>query len=131
MAVTDALSDGMHGAFAMVRIGPDDLVLEALRDGRLLPRDLAVLWAVLQALDWRSGRCWQDAQQLGAALGQSPGNDEAKRSVERLRRAGLLARGRDKRDPSRVFLCVSPEVAGTGGSHRRTRQRRQFLDSLR
>jgi hypothetical protein len=128
--MSEQLSDGMPSAFAMVPvIGAVDPVLEALREGRLLPRDVAVLWAVLQHIDWRSGRIWLSARQVGEALGHPPGNDEAARSLNRLRKAGLLARGADKRDPSRVFWCVDPSVASTGGKHRRLQQRLQFLEA--
>jgi hypothetical protein len=53
--MTALLCDGMGGAFAMVPLEPDGPLLAALRDGELHPRDLAVLWALVARLDWRSG----------------------------------------------------------------------------
>lgn len=128
--MAEQLSDGMPGVFAMVSIGGPDPVIEALREGQVLPRDMAVLWVVLQNLNWRSGRCWLSAREVGEALGHPPGNDEAGRSLNRLKRAGLVARGADKQDPSRIFWCVSPVVASTGGKHRRHLQHLQFAAAL-
>ena len=68
--MTAQLSDGMGGAFAMLPLEPDGpLLLAALRDGELYPRDLAVLWALVARLDWRSGRAWVSRQDLAQAIG--------------------------------------------------------------
>ena len=126
--MTEPLSDGL-GAFAMVPIEPEGPLLVALREGRLLGRDLAVLWLLVSRLDWRSGRAWVNATELAAALGHTR-TETVLQSLARLRREGLVARGADKRDPRRRFWCISPVVACTGGKHRREQLWQQFLAAL-
>jgi hypothetical protein len=122
------LSDGL-GAFAMVPLEPEGPLLMALRDGRLLGRDIAVLWLLMARLDWRTGRAWVSTAELAAAMGNScPGR--VQESLARLRREALVARGSDKRQAKRVFWCVSPAVAATGGPRRRALQWAQFLAAL-
>jgi hypothetical protein len=124
------LSDGMGAAFAMVPLEPEGPLLVALRDGRLLGRDLAVLWLLVARLDWRTGRAWVSAAELAAAMGHTR-PETVQQSLARLRREGLLARGADKREPWRRFWCVNPlQVAATGGRHRRQRQLQQFRAAL-
>jgi hypothetical protein len=124
------LSDGMSAAFAMVPLEPEGPLLVALREGRLLGRDLAVLWLVVARLDWRTGRAWVSATELAAAVGHSR-PETVQQSLARLRREALVARGSDKREPSRVFWCVNPLlVAATGGKARRNRQWLQFRAAL-
>jgi len=123
------LSDGL-GAFAMVPLEPEGPLLVALREGRLLGRDLAVLWLVVARLDWRTGRAWVTTAELAAALGHTR-PETVQQSLARLRREALVARGADKREPCRVFLCVNPLlVAATGGKHRRQLQLKQFERAL-
>ena len=59
----ESLSDGL-GAFAMVPLEPEGPLLVALRDGRLLGRDFAVLWLLVARLDWRTGRAWVSTAEL-------------------------------------------------------------------
>lgn len=127
--MTSQLSDGMGSPFAMVPLDPDGPLLTALRDGDLHPRDLAVLWALVARLDWRTGRAWASANDLAAAIGhETPAH--AKGSLRRLKRLGLVASGVDRKDSSRVFLCVNPLVAVAGGPNRREWQRRQFEQAV-
>ena len=126
--MTEPLSDGL-GAFAMVPLDERGPLLGALRDGRLLGRDVAVLWALIANLDWRTGRSWITSAELAAALGHTR-TETVLQSLARLRREGLVARGADRRDPRRRFWCVSPAVACTGGKHRRQQQWRQFAAAL-
>jgi hypothetical protein len=124
------LSNGMGTAFAMVPIDPQGPLLVALREGRLLGRDLAVLWLLVAHLDWRTGRAWVSTAELAAALGHSR-PETVQQSLARLRSEALVARGADKREPRRVFWCVNPLlVAATGGKHRRQRQWLQFCAAL-
>jgi hypothetical protein len=126
----EQLSEGMGGAFAMVPLEPDGPLLVALRDGLLLPRDVALLWVLLARLDWRTGRAWVNSAELAAAMGHSR-TETVVRSLARLRRAGMVAKGNDKRDPRRRFWCVNPwVVAATGGKHRRQLQCLQFSAAL-
>jgi hypothetical protein len=123
------LSDGL-GAFAMVPLEPDGPLLVALREGRLLGRDLAVLWLLINHLDWRTGRAWVSTAELAAAIGHTR-PETVQQSLARLRREVLVARGADKREPCRVFWCVNPLlVAATGGKHRRAMQWQQFQRAL-
>ena len=125
----ESLSDGL-GAFAMVPLEPEGPLLVALREGRLLGRDFAVLWLLVARLDWRTGRAWVSTAELAAAMGNScPGR--VQESLARLRKETLVARGSDKRESKRVFWCVNPMlVAATGGKHRRAMQWQQFQRAL-
>jgi hypothetical protein len=128
--MTGQLSDGMGSAFAMVPLDPDGPLLVALRDGELHPRDLAVLWALVARLDWRSGRAWVSTAELAGAIGHEQANT-VRGSLRRLKRLGMVASGVDQRDSSRRFLCVNPFlVAATGGPARRRQQHRQFVQAL-
>ena len=118
-----ALSEGLP-AFAMVPIGPDGLVLEALRSGTIEHADVAVLWAVMAGLNWRSGRCWQTAPELAAALGCRL--DVVELAIGRLVAAGLLAIGRHRRRQHQPFICANPAILTTGGPYRRRHQWVQF-----
>ena len=122
------LSDGLS-AFAMVPLEPEGPLLGALREGRLLGRDLAVLWLLINHLDWRTGRSWITSAELAGALGHTR-TETVLQSLARLRREGLLARGADKRDPRRRYWCISPAVACSGGKVRRQQQWQQFLRAL-
>lgn len=127
--MTALLSDGMGGAFAMVPLEPDGPLLAALRDGELHPRDLAVLWALVARLDWRSGRAWVSSQDLAQAIGHDRTNT-VNGSLARLRRLGMVAKSADKRN-HQPFWCVNPlVVAATGGPHRRKMQLDQFTAAL-
>jgi len=121
------LSTGL-GTFAMLPL-PQDLVSSALRERRINPADVAVLWLLINALDWRTGRAWITSAELAAAHGHTQ-REAVMRSLTRLRREGLVARGTDKRERNRVFWCVNPEVAVTGGKQRRSLQWTQFTEAI-
>jgi hypothetical protein len=126
----EQLSEGMGAAFAMVPLEPSGPLLVALRDGHLMPRDVALLWVLVAHLDWRTGRAWVNSAELAAAMGHTR-TETVVRSLARLRRAGMVAKGSDKRDPRRRFWCVCPwAVAATGGKHRRRLQWLQFSAAL-
>jgi len=122
------LSDGMGTAFAMVPIDPAGPLLVALRAGRLQGRDVAILWALVATVDWRSGRSWTSITEMAAATGRSW--HSAQQSLGRLRKEALLARGSDNRDPRRRYWCINPVVAATGGPARRQQQWQQFQRAL-
>lgn len=129
------LGEVMKGApFCMVPLGADAPALAALRLGFLQPRDLALLLALIHNLDPLTGRCWLSPFELAEQLGhhQIRGVNQ---SISRLRREGLIARGRDRhveRHPREHFWCVNPHVvACTGGAHRRAMQVVQIEASLR
>jgi len=127
--MAEALSDGMPaGGFAMVPIyGPDAPLLTAIRERRLQPRDGTTVMALLQHLDWRSGRCYATPAELAEAARFDP--DQMRHSLRRLRLEGLVARGVDQRT-RRPFWCFSPALAATGGKHRRLQQWIQFNEAL-
>jgi hypothetical protein len=126
-AMETELSDGI-GAFAMVPL-PQGPLIEALRERRIKPADMALLWLLVSRLDWRTGRAWVRVADLATDLGHSR-LSTAYQALARLRAEGLVARGADKRDPRRVFWCVNPEVACCGGKHRRKLQWYQFVGAL-
>lgn len=128
---SESLSDVMYGQpFSMLPLlGPDSPALVALRSDRLHPRDLALLWVLIQHVDWRTGRIWMNHEQLAAAMGHQATGTVVK-CITRLKAEGLVARGRDKRDPRRWFWCLNPmTVASSGGKHRRTVQILQFEEA--
>lgn len=131
MAKESPLSDVMYGQpFAMLPLlGPDSPALVALQADRLHPRDLALLWVLIQHLDWRTGRIWMNHAQLAAAMGHRA-TGTVVRCITRLKAEGLVARGRDKKDPRRWFWCLNPmTVASSGGKHRRDVQILQFEEA--
>jgi hypothetical protein len=127
--MTEGLSASMHCAFAMVPIDPSGPVMQALRAGTIAPTDLAVLWALIANLNWRSGRFWGSAAALVA--GPEANTPElVERSLVRLRMAGLVACGRCRRRPAqRRFWCVLPAICTTGGPYRRRAQWLQFYEA--
>ena len=128
-AVKESLSDGVGASFAMLPIDERGPLLEALKEGRLLGRDVAALWVLINHLDWRTGRSWITSAELAGALGHTR-TETVLQSLARLRREGLLARGADRRDPRRRYWCISPAVACSGGKVRRQQQWQQFLRAL-
>ena len=124
----EPLSDGLGASFAMLPLDERGPLLEALKEGRLLGRDVAALWVLIAHLDWRTGRSWITSAELAAAIGHThPAS--VRKSLARLRREGLVARGADKRT-RRQFWCISPAVACSGGKVRRQQQWQQFLRAL-
>lgn len=127
--MTTALSEGMAVNFAMVPIEPAGPLMTALREGRIQRGDIALVWALLSHVDWRSGRTWATTTELAATLGSEP--EVVEQALARLQREALVARGADVRQPIRKFWCVNPFAIGsTGGKHRRERQYQQFLRAL-
>ena len=125
----EALSDGMPpDGFAMLPIhGADAPLLTAIRERRLQPRDGTTVLALVQHLDWRSGRCYATPAELAEAARFDA--DQMRHSLRRLRLEGLVARGVDQKT-RRPFWCFHPAVAATGGKHRRLQQRLQFTEAL-
>ena len=126
--MAEALSDGMPaGGFGMVPIyGPDAPLLTAIRERRLQPRDGTTVLALLQHLDWRSGRCYATPAELAEAARFEIG--QMHHSLKRLRLEGLVARGVDQKT-RRPFWCFCPALAATGGKHRRLQQWSQFTEA--
>lgn len=113
-------------AFAMTLLaGRDSLALEALRDGAIKPGDMATLWAVMQTLNWRSGRCWASTAELAAATGRTIKQVEL--SLGRLEKANLLIFGTHLVHPHSPYLAIHPLLATTGGPYRRRWQWLQFI----
>ena len=106
-------------------LGSDHPALVGLKEGRLHPRDLCVLWILLVHQDWRTGRIWLSLDDVADAMGhRTPG--AVRHCIRRLKTEGLVARGFDKRDPRRRFWCLNPLVCSSGGKHRQTMQALQF-----
>lgn len=122
-----SLGETMRGhPFVMVPLQPDGPVLTALREGRLHPRDLALLMVLIHNMDPLTGRVWMAGADLAAAMGhRTP--CVVLGSIRRLKREGLVAKGLDRRNPRRWFWCVNPmAIACSGGSLRRWKQIDQF-----
>ncbi len=120
--------------FCMVPLGADAPALAAVREGRLQPRDLALLLVLIHNIEPLTGRCWLTTTELAAQLGHNQLRG-VNQSIRRLRNEGLIARGTDRhadRHSGRVrFWCVDPyTVACTGGAHRRAMQVAQFEAAL-
>lgn len=124
--MSSSLSASMGASFAMVPLlGSVHPALVALKEARLHPRDLCLLWILLVHQDWRTGRIWLSPDDMAAAMGhRTPG--VVAHSIRRLKAEGLVARGFDKRDPRRRFWCLNPLVCSSGGKHRQTMQALQF-----
>ena len=117
------LSAGMPADFATVLLtGRGNLALEALRGGAIEPSDLAVLWALIQHLNWRNGRCRATTAQLVRAMAST--REQVEQGLGRLVAAGLVIEGADRR--SGDYLAVHPLICTTGGPYRRRQQWMQF-----
>lgn len=125
----DFLSDGMPaGGFGMVPIyGADAPLLTAIRERRLQPRDGTTVLALVQHLDWRSGRVYATPAQLAAAARFDIG--QMHHSLRRLRLEGFLARGIDQKS-GRIFWCFCPGLVATRGQRWRERQWLQFAKAV-
>lgn len=121
------LGEVMRGQpFVMVPLLPHGPALEALRSGRLHPRDMAVLWILLNNFNPLTGRVWMKPSELAEAMGHKS-SCVVMKAIGRLKREGLVARGYDKVDTRRWFWALDPFAIGcTGGSHRRQMQICQF-----
>ena len=128
-AMAEPLSDGMWpDGFAMLAIaGADAPLLTALRERRLQPRDGTTLLALVQHLEWRSGRVYATPAQLAAAARFEIG--QMHHSLRRLRLQGFLAKGIDRKS-GRPFWCFSPALVATRGRRCRERQWAQFMEAM-
>lgn len=125
--MTASLHEIVGVPFVMVPIqGTDSPALVALREGLLKPRDLAVLFALLQSVTWQTGRIYLSTAELAAAVGV-PSIEPVGQSLTRLKRAGFIARGQEANNKRRAFWCINPWVIGSsGGKNRRCAQEWQF-----
>jgi hypothetical protein len=104
-----------------------DHAIDGLKAKRLLPRDLAVLMAVLGNVNWRSGRANVTPTGLAMQMGILSSNCIA--SITRLRKELLISRVRDRHTGDNYFL-INPKVAAVGGPQRRGHLWAQFKASL-
>ena len=127
--MAEPLSAGMAAeGFAMLAIaGADAPLLTAIRERRLQPRDGSTVLALVQHLEWRSGRVYATPAQLAAAARFDP--DQMRHSLRRLRLQGFLAKGIDQKS-GRPFWCLSPALVATRGRRCRERQWAQFMEAM-
>lgn len=120
-----ALSAGMGpSGFAMLAIAEaESPLLHALRERRLQPRDGTTLLALVQHVQWRSGRVYASTAELAASVAFEPG--QMAHSLKRLRLEGFIARGVD-RETSRPYWCFDPKLIATRGPRWRVRMAEQF-----
>lgn len=117
------------GPFVMVLLSPESscgLVGSHLKGGRIQPRDVTLLFLMIENFHPVSGRVWMTVQDMAENMGHSTTSGIAP-SLSRLKKAGLIAKGLEPKDPRRWFYCINPEVCCTGGSLIRARQEEQFL----
>ncbi len=127
--MNEPLSAGMPAeGFAMLAIaGADAPLLAAIRERRLQPRDGTTVLALVQHLEWRSGRVYASPAELAAAARFEIG--QMHHSLRRLRLEGFLARGIDQQS-GRPFWCFCPALVATRGRRWRERQWVQFTEAL-
>ncbi len=127
--MAEPLSAGMPAeGFAMLPIsGADAPLLTAIRERRLQPRDSTTVLALVQHLEWRSGRVYATPAELAAAARFDP--DQMRHSLRRLRLEGLMARGIDQKS-GRPFWCFCPSLVATRGRRWREHQWVQFTEAL-
>lgn len=104
-----------------------DTVLSALRERQLLPKDVAVLFALCLHCDWRSGRVRITQKALAAQIGDHASHIST--SIGRLQRHRLVARVRDPHTGEQFFL-INPNLASVGGPQRRGHLAVQFEEAF-
>ncbi len=127
--MNEPLSAGMPAeGFAMLAIaGADAPLLRSIRERRLQPRDGTTVLALVQHLEWRSGRVYATPAELATAARFEIG--QMHHSLKRLRLEGFLARGIDQKS-GRPFWCFCPALVATRGRRWRERQWVQFTEAL-
>jgi DNA-binding transcriptional ArsR family regulator len=100
---------------------------ELLKERKLLPRDLAVLWGLTIHLHWRSGRVKVTAKCLAEQLGMRI--QDVTNSLKRLRDNLVISKAYDQTTGETYFL-FNPWYVSVGGAKRRGHIHRQFTDSL-
>ena len=127
--MAEPLSAGMPAeGFAMLAIaGADAPLLRSIRERRLQPRDGTTVLALVQHLEWRSGRVYATPAELAAAARFEIG--QMHHSLRRLRLEGLVARGIDQKS-GRPFWCFCPALVATRGRRWRERQWIQFTEAM-
>lgn len=121
------LADFDQEDFVMVHRQGQEALLSLLKERKLLPRDLAVVWALLPHLNWRSGRVKVTATYLANELAMRL--PDVSNSLKRLRTNMVISRVYDELSGETYFL-FNPWYISTGGSKRRGHAISQFKESL-
>lgn len=123
------LADSDQEDFVMVHRQGQEALLSLLKERKLLPRDLAVVWALLPHLNWRSGRVKITAAFLAGELAMRV--PDVTNSLKRLRDNLVLSKVYEKATGETYYL-FNPWYISAGGSKckRRGHAIRQFKDSL-
>lgn len=113
--------------FVMVHRKGQEALVALLEQRCLLPRDLAVVWALLSHLNWRSGRMRVTATYLAQQTAMRL--PDVSNSLRRLRENRVISRVYDQAAGEAYFL-FNPWYISAGSSKRRGHAQRQFEESL-
>ncbi len=111
----------------MVHRQGQEALLSLLKERKLLPRDLAVVWALLPHLNWRSGRVKVTATFLANELAMRL--PDVTNSLKRLRTNLVISKVYDELTGESYFL-FNPWYISAGSSKRRGLVQQQFKESL-
>lgn len=87
-----------------------------MKDKQLLPRDVAVYYAVVERTNWRTGTCDYTLSALASELGMD--SKYVINSISRLKKVKALLNQRDAASGQR-FILVNPSYSWSGGEARR------------
>lgn len=113
--------------FVMVHRQGQEALLALLAQRKLLPRDLAVVFALLTHLNWRSGRMKVTATFLAEQTAlRLP---DVTNSLKRLRENKVISKVYDQRT-GEAYHLFNPWYISAGSGKRRGHAIQQFRDSL-
>lgn len=113
--------------FVMVHRQGQEAVLALLAQRKLLPRDIAVVFALLTHLSWRSGRMKVTATFLAEQTAlRLP---DVTNSLKRLRENKVISKVYDQKTGDSYYL-FNPWYISAGSGKRRGHAVRQFKESL-
>lgn len=100
-----------------------DALLVPIQSKSVLPRDVVVLLTLLKFVDWRTGKAQLTVAWLAEQIGQHLNHTTC--SLSRLRKAGVVARGRDKRSGG-WFWMPNPLLFSFGSDRACAQRQREF-----
>jgi len=83
-----------------------------MKDKRLLPRDVAVFYGVVERTNWRTGTCDYTLSALASELGMD--SKYVINSISRLKKVKAVLNQRDAAS-GRRFIVVNPTISWSGG----------------
>jgi hypothetical protein len=109
--------------FLMVQSDGLRMVAELVKEGRLEPRDLQVLIALMADVDWRTGRVTLLSKEVAERCGLHRCTTSS--CMARLKREMLVVRCQEATGGGSYFL-LNPDLANVGGERRRDLLRQAF-----